>query len=81
MPSEKFVHSMKDMCEELDKRIMKLEHFREKLQDKVNRNIQTSKNSESLARVTNSLHFAKDARRAMESSCCDFGCQYELLDQ
>lgn len=81
MTSEKFVHSMKDLCEELDKRIMKLEQFREKLQGKINNNIQVSKNSDALARVTNSLHFARDARRAMESSCCDFGCQYELLDQ
>lgn len=79
--SEKFVHSMKDLCAELDKRIAKLEQFSDRLQGKVLRGINVSKNSESLKRVTNSLYFAKDARRAMEGSCCDFSCEYHLYDK
>jgi hypothetical protein len=79
--NEKFVHSMKDLCDELDKRIAKLEQFRDRLQGKINNNINVAKNSESLARVSNSLHYSKDARRAMEDSCCGYSCQYELEDQ
>jgi hypothetical protein len=78
---EKFTHGMKDMCEELDKRIGKLEKFRDRLQQKINSNIGVAKNSESLSRVSKSLKYAKDARVAMESSCCDYSCQYELQDQ
>jgi hypothetical protein len=78
---EKFVHSMKDLCDELDKRIAKLEQFRERLQGKIEKNINADKNSESLAKVADSLRYAKDARRAMESSCCNFSCEYELQDQ
>lgn len=81
MPNEKFTHSMKDLCEELDKRIEKLEKFHDRLEDKVGKKINVDKNSESLKSVSNSLRYAKDARRAMESSCCDYSCQYELQDQ
>ena len=79
--NEKFVHGMKDLCEELDKRIGKLEQFSDRLQGKINSGINVAKNSESLKRVTNSLYFAKDARRAMEGSCCDYSCIYELHDK
>lgn len=78
--TEKFVHGMKDLCEEMDKRIAKLEQFSDRLQGKINSGINVSKNSDTLKRVSNSLHYAKDARRAMESSCCDYSCQYELHD-
>ena len=79
--NEKFVHSMKDLCAELDKRIAKLEQFSDRLQGKINSGINVPKNSDSLKRVTNSLYFAKDARRAMEGSCCDFSCEYDLYDK
>ncbi len=78
MPVEKFTHSMKDLCEELDKRIAKLDRFREKLQNKINNNISVDRNRESLARVSNSLLYAHNARSAMQSSCCDYSCEYEL---
>lgn len=81
MPSEKFTHSMKDLCEELDKRIERLERFRDKLKGKIDSSVGVAKNSDSLSRVSNSLAYAKDARRAMESSCCDYSCNYELQDQ
>lgn len=80
VPSEKFTHSMKDLCAELDKRIDKLEKFHDRLQGKVNSSIAGAKNAESLKRVTNSLTHARDARRAMESSCCNFSCEYDLQD-
>ena len=76
--NEKFSHSMKDLCDELDKRIAKLEQFREKLEGKINSGINVAKNSESLKSVTNSLYYSKDARRAMQSSCCIFSCEFFL---
>ena len=79
--SEKFVHGMKDLCKELDKRIAKLQQFRDKLERKINSGINVPKNSESLRSVTNSLHYAKDARRAMESSCCIYSCEFYLHDK
>ncbi|MEO7157369.1 MAG: hypothetical protein ABI039_07405 [Vicinamibacterales bacterium] len=81
VPSEKFTHSMKDLCAELDKRIAKLEYFRDRLQGKISGHANGSKNSEALARVSNSLTHAKEARRSMESSCCDYSCSFELHDQ
>ena len=81
MPNENFLFGMKDLCEELDKRIEKLEKFRDRLQEKVTHKINVDKNSDSLSRVNNSLRYAKDARRAMESSCCDYGCQFQLQDK
>lgn len=81
MPGEKFTHSMKDLCDELDKRIERLEKFRDKLKDKIDSKVGVAKNSDSLSRVSNSLAYAKEARRAMQSSCCDYSCDYELQDQ
>ena len=77
---EKFIYSMKDLCAELDQRIGQLEKFRERLQAKVDGKI-GDKNAESLKRVSDSLTYAKDARRALASSCCDQSCEYELQDQ
>jgi hypothetical protein len=77
---ETFTHSMKDLCEQLDQRIAKLDQFRGELQRRIDDKIAVEKNSESLARVSNSLAYAKDARRAMESSCCDYSCNYDLYD-
>ena len=74
---EKFTHSMKDLCEELDKRIGKLDEFRAKLQHKIESNINVEKNRASLSRVMNSLTYAHQARSAMQSSCCDYRCDYE----
>lgn len=81
MPYEKFTHSMKDLCEELDRRIDKLEKFQQKLVGRIDKNIGVAKNAESLTRVTNSLAYARQARSAMESSCCDYSCEYDLHDQ
>ena len=79
--NEKFIHGTKDLCAELDKRIAKLEEFSDRLQGKINQGVNVPKNSESLKRVTNSLYYAKDARRAMEGSCCNFSCEYDLYDK
>lgn len=81
VPDEKFTHSMKDLCEELDRRIEKLEKFRQQLAGRIEKNVGVAKNTESLARVTNSLTYARQARSAMESSCCDYSCEYDLQDQ
>lgn len=75
---EKFTHTMKDLCDELDKRIARLEQFRDRLQQKIDKKVSVEKNSESLSRVSNSLAYAKDARRSMQSSCCDYSCEYSL---
>jgi hypothetical protein len=79
--NEKFKHGMKDLCEELDKRIDKLDKFRARLQKKVDDGINVEKNKESLSRVNNSLKYSKEARTAMESSCCGYSCEYELHEQ
>ena len=81
MGVEKFTHSMKDLCAELDQRIAKLEQFRDRVQSKVNKGIAVAHNNEALSKVTNSLTYATQARQAMESSCCDYSCEYELQDQ
>ena len=78
---EKFTYSMKDLSAELDQRIGQLEKFRDRLQAKVDANIAKAKNAESLKRVSDSLTHAKDARRALASSCCNQSCEYELQDQ
>ena len=75
---EKFIYSMKDISADLDQRIGQLEKFRERLQARVDGKAAVDKNAESLKRVTESLTHAKDARRALASSCCDQSCEYEL---
>lgn len=75
---EKFIYSMKDVCADLDQRIGQLEKFRERLQAKVDGKIAVDKHAESLKRVSDSLAHAKDAQRALASSCCDQSCEYEL---
>ena len=77
---EKFTYSMKDINALLDERIEKLEKFRDRLQAKVDGNVAVDKNAESLKRVSDSLTHAKDARRALASSCCDQSCNYELQE-
>lgn len=72
---------MKDLCAELDQRIAKLEEFRNKLQSRVSKGIAVAHNNEALSKVSNSLTYATQARQAMESSCCDMSCNYELQDQ
>jgi hypothetical protein len=76
--AEKFIYTMKDINAQLDQRIGQLEKFRERLQAKVDGNAAGNKNAESLKRVTDSLTYAKDARRALASSCCDQSCEYDL---
>ena len=80
MQNQTFTHDMKDLCEQLDQRIAKLDQFRAALQRRIDDKIAVEKNTESLARVSNSLTYAKDARQAMESSCCDFSCNYDLYE-
>lgn len=79
--TEKFVHGTKDLCEELDKRIEKLEKFAERLEGKINSGINVTKNSEALKGVTKSLYFSKDARRALQEGCCIFSCEFYLHDK
>jgi hypothetical protein len=79
--SEKFTYSMKDLCDELDQRIERLERFREKLEARISDSIGVTKNRDSLSRVANSLTYARQARSAMQSSCCDYSCDFELQDQ
>ena len=81
MASERFVHTMKDLCKELDKRIEKLDAFRGKLLDRIGDNIAVKKNSKVLTQVLVSLANAKVARKAMEDSCCDYGCVFEPHDR
>jgi malate synthase len=76
--AEKFIYSMKDINADLGKRIEQLEKFRERLQAKVDGNVAVDKNAESLKRVSDSLTHAKDAQRALASSCCDQSCEYDL---
>lgn len=78
MQNETFTHTMKDLCDELDQRIARLEQFRGELQRRIDGKISVDKNADSLSRVSNSLAYAKDARRAMQSSCCDYSCNYDL---
>ena len=75
---EKFTYSMKDINAQLDERIEQLEKFRDRLQAKIDGKAGIAKNAESLKRVSDSLTHAKDARRALASSCCDQSCDYEL---
>lgn len=81
MGVEKFTHSMKDLCAELDQRIAKLEQFRDKLQAKVNGKVAVEKNQDALDKVAASLVYAVEARSAMARSCCDQSCHFELQDQ
>lgn len=74
---EKFSYSMKDVIAQLDQRIGQLDKFRERLQAKVDGNA-GGKNADSLKRVSDSLTNAKDARRALASSCCDQSCEFNL---
>ena len=78
---ERFVHGMKDLCKELDKRIEKLDDFRGLLLKKIGDNVAVRKNSKELTRVIVSLAHAKAARRSMEDSCCDYGCVFEPHDR
>jgi len=75
---EKFIYTMKDINAQLDQRIGQLEKFRERLQAKIDGKTAVEKNAESLKRVSDSLTHARDAQRALASSCCDQSCEYEL---
>ena len=78
---EKFIYSMKDLSAQLDQRIGQLEKFRDRLQAKVDASIAVDKNAEALKRVSDSLTHARDAQRALASSCCNQSCEYELMEQ
>ena len=69
---------MKDLCRELDRRIVKLEKFKDLLKKKIEGNVAVQKNSKELARVVASLCHAKTARRAMEDSCCIYSCEFRV---
>ncbi|MEO7132788.1 MAG: hypothetical protein ABI024_01075 [Vicinamibacterales bacterium] len=77
---EKFIYSMKDISADLDQRIAQLEKFRDRLQAKADAKVAGAKNAESLQRVSDSLTHAKDAQRALASSCCNQSCEYELQE-
>ena len=63
---EKFTHSMKDLCDELDKRIDAAREVpRQAAKAKVNGKVAVEKNGIRPREVSNSLAYAKDARRAM----------------
>jgi hypothetical protein len=79
--SERFVHTMKDLCKELDQRIEKLDGFRDVLLKKIGDNVAVKKNTKELTRVIVCLAHAKVARKAMEDSCCDYGCVFEPHDR
>ena len=67
-------------CGSPSTRIGQLEKFRDRLQAKVDGEVAVAKNTESLKRVTDSLAHAKDAQRALASSCCDQSCEFELQE-
>jgi len=79
--SEHFVHGMKDLCKELDRRIARLEKFRDILKKKIDGDIAVKKNSKELTRVVVSLCHAKTARKAMEDSCCIYSCEFRVADR
>jgi phage shock protein A len=79
--SERLVHDMKDLCKQMDQKIEKLEAFRDVLKARLSDNIAVKKNTKELTRVMVSLVHSKVARRAMEDSCCEYGCVFEPHDR
>ena len=77
-PDTKFIHGMKDLCAELDKRIGRLQKFQARVQERVDNNIQVEKNSQTLAQINKTLMYSLQARKAMEDGCCVYECPFEL---
>lgn len=72
-----FVHNLESMVAELDVKIAQLEAKRDEIDGRIKGNIGVQLNASALARISLSLAHAKDARRALQDSCCNQNCDIE----
>lgn len=69
-----FVHDLKSMVAELSSKISALESKQAEIRSALDRNVSVGENSAALQQITQSLIAAQLAKRALEESCCDQGC-------
>lgn len=69
-----FVHDLKSMVSELSSKIAALESKQGEIRSALSREVSVDENSAALQRITQSLIAAQLAKRALEESCCDQGC-------
>jgi hypothetical protein len=64
----------------LDAKIAALEEFRSQVDAKLKSGVGVQANAEALRKVSASLAHAKDARYAMNNSCCNQNCEIDWQD-
>ena len=67
-------HELGDVLATLDARIAALRDLKTQVEGRIKSNIEPIKNSEALRQISASLAHARDARSAMDDSCCGASC-------
>jgi hypothetical protein len=76
----RYTHSLTDVAALLDQRIAALRELKTEVQDRISKNIGLQVNAEALRQISASLAHARDARAAIEESCCGMGCNIDFQD-
>ena len=74
-----FVHDLKSMVAELNSKIAALEARQGEIRSALTREVSVDANSAALQQITQSLIAAQLAKRALQESCCDQGCNIEYF--
>ena len=64
----------------LDQRIAALRDLKAEVEGKIKSNVGVQVNAEALRQISASLAHARDARAAMNESCCGMGCNIDYQD-
>ena len=76
----RYTHSLKDICQQLDDRIAALRSLKSEVESRIKRNVGAQANAEALRQISASLAHARDARHALEESCCTQNCDIDWQD-
>ena len=76
----RYTHSLTEVCGMLDQRIAALRDLKAEVEGKIKSNVGVQVNAEALRQISASLAHARDARAAMNESCCGMGCNIDYQD-
>lgn len=81
MPTpKKHVHSLTDVTAALNAKIDSLEDLRKLVQARVADGFELAANLPALNQINTSLAHARDAKAALNESCCNQGCNIDWQD-
>jgi len=70
----RYNHELGEVLAMLDAKITALRNLKGEVEGRIKENTNVIQNSEALRQISCSLAHAKDARRAMDDSCCGASC-------